>query len=293
MAGDEEGGVRFETAGVSDNFALDLDMTSVLRSETRCLMHAPLSPLVATESGAASLALLASLLDVAASEPALAACRPDWTATQDLTVHAAAPITRGPVVVDVRLVRTGKKAITVVGDFYDAQGEHDFEVLTRGIDTASGLTLAGRGIVTFARIPATSVRGMDDYDPKLWIGQIRRRAPAHPPVGSMRTRMGLSVLDAGAGELELPFTPFVKNGIGTIFGGAQAALLQFAAEAMRPGLTATDLQIHYLSQVKVGPVRTTGRVLRDARDHSVVTLELLDAGNEAQRIALATVLLQR
>jgi len=85
----------------------------------------------------------------------------------------------------------------------------------------------------------------------------------------------------------------MSNSIGTIFGGAQAALLQFAAEAMRPGMEASDLQLHYLSQVKVGPARTLGSVSRDAADHSVVTVELRDAGNNNQLLALASVVLQR
>lgn len=56
---------------------------------------------------------------------------------------------------------------------------------------------------------------------------------------------------------------------------------------------AIDLQVHYVSQVKVGPARTLGSVSRDAADHSVVTVELLDVGNDNQLLALATVLLQR
>jgi len=310
MAGDEEVGVRFEAWSESGNFALDLDMSSVLLSETRCLMSAPLTPAVSTASGA-SLAVLASLLDVATSEPALASCRPDWTATQDLTVHMSRPITQGPAVVDARLVRVGKKTITTVGDFYDGRGVSDLDQLRREIDAAralgqaprpaghdahapsAGPVPAGSGLVTFARIPGASASGMEDYDPRQWVGHVRRRTWDRPPVGTMQARMGLSIEDAASGAAEIALTPYVKNGIGTIFGGAQAALLQFAAEAMRPGFVAVDVQIHYLSQVKVGPARTAGRVLRDASDHSVVSLELRDTGHDHQLLALATVLLQR
>ena len=62
---------------------------------------------------------------------------------------------------------------------------------------------------------------------------------------------------------------------------------------MRPGLVATDLQLHYLSQVKAGPIRTTGTVRRDAGDHSVVAVEVVDAGNHDRLLTLATVTLQR
>jgi acyl-coenzyme A thioesterase PaaI-like protein len=52
------------------------------------------------------------------------------------------------------------------------------------------------------------------------------------------------------------------------------------------------MQIHYLSQMKAGPVRTVGTVLRDAADHSVVTMELVDGGNDDQLLAVATIILQ-
>jgi len=62
---------------------------------------------------------------------------------------------------------------------------------------------------------------------------------------------------------------------------------------MRPGMTAADIQIHFLSQLKVGPSRTRGTVIRDARDHSVVLIELLDAGAGDKLLATATLTLQR
>ena len=56
--------------------------------------------------------------------------------------------------------------------------------------------------------------------------------------------------------VELERTPYVANNLGTINGGAQAVLIEAAAEAMRPGLVAADMAIHYLSQVRTGPART-------------------------------------
>jgi acyl-coenzyme A thioesterase PaaI-like protein len=85
----------------------------------------------------------------------------------------------------------------------------------------------------------------------------------------------------------------VANSIGTINGAVQGLAVQTAAEAMRPALVATDVQIHYLSQVRAGPARTRSSVVRDAPDHSVVVVELLDAGADGRIGARATVTLQR
>jgi len=291
----------------SHGFVADMDVTSLLVTKTRCLMRAPLTSAVASSAGAASVGMIATLVDIAASEPALAASRPDWTATQDLGVHSTNWLVEGPVIVDSRLVRVGKKAVVVAAEIYDGHGLEDFGDLQRALervrehvdDEACTLqagptpTLAGRALVTFARIPGTAASGMDSYDPAQWLGQLRRRTFERAPVGTLHERMGLRTVNAARGVVELELTRYVANSIGTINGGAQAILFQAAAEALRPGLIATDLQVHYLSQVKVGPARTLGRVSRDASDHSIVSLELVDAGHHDQQLALATVTLQR
>ena len=282
----------------SGSFVLDLNTTSMLVSATRCLLHAPIGPAVSTRTGAVSLGFVVSLLDIAASEPALSSCRPDWTATQDLSVHASGWLVDGPVVVDTKLLRVGKKTISVSASVYDGHGVDDLDQLRRSIDAGRSLvshddpTLVAKGLLTFARIPGSSAAGMADYDPAKWLGMIRRRTPDRPPTETLEARMQVHVVDAAAGVLELARRHFVTNSIGTIFGGAQATLLQLAAEGMRPGLSATDMQLHYLAQLKVGPVRTLGCVLRDARDHSVVSVELRDAGHDDQLLALATITLQ-
>jgi acyl-coenzyme A thioesterase PaaI-like protein len=108
----------------------------------------------------------------------------------------------------------------------------------------------------------------------------------------MYERMGLVFVDAEAGRVEQPRTAYVANSIGTINGGAQAVVIQAAAEAMCPGRAAVDMELHYLSQVKAGPARTVAKVLREVEDHSVVDVRLLDAGNDDQLLTIATVTLR-
>lgn len=280
-------------------FVGDAALTELLVSGQRSLTLVPLTDASCTPGGSASPGLILTAFDVGASHPAMIACRPDWTATQDIALHGAGPITEGPIVVDSQLVRVGKKVVIASAAVYDGHGVDDAEKLQRLIDQAepgeapSGLTRAGAGLITFARLPRVAAPGMDDYDPARWIGQVRPPAVGTPVEGSLYHRLGLRLVDAGTGQFDLERTLYVTNSIGTILGGAQAIMVEAAAEAMRPGLVATDLQIHYLSQVRKGPARTAGTVLRDAGDHSVVTVRITDAGYDDQILALATVTLRR
>ena len=277
----------------------DMGAATKLVTTERCLVRAPLTPAVSSFAGSASVGMLMTLVDVGASDPALAACRPDWTATKDLSLHATGWLTDGPVWVDNHLVRLGKKMITVAAEIYDGHGIEDFDELQTSIDgtrTGGGTpqpTLAARSLLTFARVPGSAVTDMDHHNPAEWVGDVRERASYVVPEGTMYERMGMVVVDADRGVLELERRRYVINSLGSINGGALAVLIESAAEAMRPDLVATDMQIHYLSQVKSGPARTSGSVSRDGEDHSVITIEVVDAGHHDQLLTAATVTLQR
>ncbi|KPM52109.1 hypothetical protein CcI49_37940 [Frankia sp. CcI49] len=287
------------TARPSRSFIEDAAITQYLVSDQRCLMVMPVSDAVRSPRGTISAGMVLTVFDVGASHPAIIAGRPDWTATQDISLHGAEPITEGPIVLDNQLVRVGKKIIIASAAVYDGHGLDDADKLARLIDQAgpsvvpTGLTRAGSGLLTFARLPRAAAPGMDDYDPGNWIGQVHRPAAGGPVEGSLYERMGLELVDARTGQFDLERTPFVTNSIGTILGGALAVMVEASAEALCPGLVATDLQIHYLSQVRTGPARTAGTVLRDAGDHAVVTVRVTDAGHGDQLLALATVTLRK
>jgi uncharacterized protein (TIGR00369 family) len=274
-----------------------MDYAWLLVSKERCLMRAPLTDAVRSPAGCASIGMVMTLVDIGASSPALVACRPDWTATQDLSVYGAGWLAEGPILIDSQIVRVGKKMIVLTADVYDTHGMEDFNTLEAAIDQAKrgdvqgGLTLAANGLITFARLPGSAASGVDDYEPAGWVGEIRHRVSDHSAEGTLYERLGLRVVDSQTGQVELDLTKNVANSIGTINGGAQATLIEVAAEGMRPGLVATDMQIHYLSQVRAGPARSSAQVLRDAADHSVVSVELVDVGNGNQLLTRATVTL--
>lgn len=279
------------------NFFFDLHLASKLVDAERCLMVAPLTDEIRSNAQSCRLGVLATMVDVAGSDPVLAAWHPDWTATQDLSVQAAGQLTEGPIVVDTRLLRRGNNVIFVTADIYDGHGVTDLDELHTLIDQhdadKSRLTWVGKSTLTFNRIPRTGVPGLESYDPNRWVGSVRTRSSNQHNPDMLNDRIGLVIRDRSGGVVEVANSPYVSTSIGTINGGVQAIALETAAEIMRPGMTATDIQIHYLSQLKVGPSRTRSNIIRDARGHSVVQVELQDAGANNRLIATATVTLQR
>lgn len=278
-------------------FGSDFGLVSLQPTRERSLMRGEFTDKMRSHGGTASLGLLVTLVDYVTSDPALAVSAPDWTATQNLSLHAVGWIREGPILVDSNLVRVGKKTVVVSADVYDGRGLTDLGAFAETIANGPGASrngpvLAGRGLVTFARLPRSAAAGADDYTPDQWIGEIRERN-VEPVEGDIYSRLGMRVIDAGTGTLELDLSSFVVNAIGTIQGGAQALLVEAAAHAMRPELVASDMQVHYLSQVRAGPARSYGEVVRDASDHTVLNIRLVDAGDSDRLLTLTTVTLRR
>ncbi|MEE3852861.1 acyl-CoA thioesterase domain-containing protein [Gordonia sp. LSe1-13] len=280
----------------TNTFTSDFGLVSLQPSAERSFIRADLTDPLRSHAGTAPVGMLVTVLDFVASDPALVAAAPDWTATQDLALHMVEPITEGPIVMDSRLTRVGKKVVVVSVDVYDAHGRSDLRDIAAEIDAGpdrpDGPTLAARGLVTFARIPRSAAFGADAYTPDQWIGQVRKRAVV-PIADPIHARLGIREVEPASGVLELDRTPFVANQIGTIMGGAQALLIECAAQAMRPDLLPIDMQMHFLAQVRVGPARTYGTVVRDGTDHSVVSIRMVDAGADDMTLTLATVTLAR
>ena len=279
------------------NFIRDLSFSCLLVTPERALMTAPFMDGVRSWSGFARLGWLTTMVDVATSDPAMAVCRPDWTATQDLSFHGTGWLREGPALCDCRLLRMGKRTIVVSVDIYDAQSMGDIELLQARIDDSSGddtLPRVARGLATFVRIPgaAASGEGVEEYNPANWVGQLRKGQIHEPMPGTIDDWVGLNISDAEAGVVELACVPYVANSIGTVNGGVQAVMIEAAAEALQPGMVATDIQMHFLAQLKSGPVRTRGSVCRTAGDHSVVKIDLVDAGAGERVLTTATVTLQ-
>ena len=81
------------------------------------------------------------------------------------------------------------------------------------------------------------------------------------------------MVDAATGVVEVDVAPHVRNPAGTLQGAMVALVAESAAEELvghRNGpAVVTEIDVRYLAQAPVGPVRTSCRVLGDAADAPV------------------------
>jgi acyl-coenzyme A thioesterase PaaI-like protein len=268
----------------------DLDITTEQTSLTSARSMSPLTDAVRDASGAAGLGYLVGLVDVNTATVGLCASSPDWTATSDLMLHESAPLVHGPTIVESHLTRAGSRLVVVGVDIYDGEGLTDMDALTDPID----LPRVATGLVTFARVAASTSKASATWDPRSTIGVRRRLEPDHElPTAPLLERIGLKVVDAAEGVVELANSPYVHNSRGRINGGVLGMVFQGAAEAVVPGHVGSDLHIHYLASARVGPIRTHTVVVREADGHVVCRVQALDAGADDLLVAQATVTLQR
>lgn len=277
------------------HFCTDLHLTSKLVNKERCLMVAPLSDQIRSNDRSARLGAIATMVDIAGSDPVLAAWEPDWTATQDITINSISRLIEGPIVVDAKLLRLGKKIIFVSANIYDGNGLECINELEKRMDAIdkpeSSLRLTAKSLITFTRISRSGAEGVESYNPNTWVGEEKLRTSGRTNLLMLNDRLGLVIKDSMNGVLEVENTPYLANSIGTINGGAQAVAIEAAAQSMRPKLLCSDIQIHFLSQLKVGPAVTECTVIRDDKDHSVIGVQLCDKGT-GKLLASATVLLR-
>jgi acyl-coenzyme A thioesterase PaaI-like protein len=272
------------------NSISDLDITTEQLSAARARSLSPITDAVRDPADAAGLGYLVALVDVNAAMVALCAAHPDWTATADLMLHEAAPLVHGPTILESSLTRAGSRLIVVGIDIYDGDGVSDLDELADPIRQRRVAT----GLVTFARVGAETSAASGVLDPLGGIGQRRRMEPVDgPPTEPLLERIGLTVIDAEHGVVELASTPYVQNSRGRINGGVLGMVFQGAAEVACPGFAGSDLHIHYLAGARTGPVRTSTVVVRETEDHVVCRIQAVDAGNDDKVMALATVTLQR
>ena len=263
----------------------DFRVTTERISRRLTICSSPLVPEIAHASGRPRVGALAAIIDLAGAATAIASVTPDWIATADLSFSSGDPIVEGPIVVAAHLVRAGSNVIVVRVDVGDGHGNDD----------SATMRPAGRGLMTFARIPgsasASSGRVIPESSPK--------QSSALPHSGfrlPLFEQLGVRIIDAARGVIEIDRTDYSRNSFGSLNGGVIAIAAEAAADALvgtlHTGFAAVDVSVTYLSQTRSGPGRTSATLVRADAHDAVVEVRLLDAGNDDQLLALSTVVLK-
>ena len=95
--------------------------------------------------------------------------------------------------------------------------------------------------------------------------------------------------------LEMPLAARVLNPHGGLHGGLMMVLIECGAAGIAvraagsENIVAGDLDVRFLTPVRVGPARLVGRALRAGRRSIVVQVEVIDVGSDRKLCASATV----
>lgn len=208
--------------------------------------------------GVLRLSVLTFLVDVSAgvtldTDPA------SWTFTTDLSLRMPVRPAPAKVTATTTILRQGRRSAHGLVEVVDERRQ-----------------LVAAGAIGFAH-----VRRKDDDPPKpivspeLIAGRFRGTERLSRP---LREEAGIVPVDPASGVVEIAVRPEVCNPAGTLQGAMVALVAEAAAEdlatsaAGRPMVVA-EIDIRYLAQAKVGPVRTRARLLgRDPADPVEVRL---------------------
>lgn len=184
-----------------------------------------------------------------------------WTMTSDMTVRMHPVAAPGRISATNTVVRRGRRSTTCRVELLD---EGDRPV--------------GSGAIGFTRFPRHEG---DPPKPVVEPEQVPRLFGAATPLARpLRDEAGIEVLDAAEGVVQVLVTPHLRNPAGTLQGAMVALLAEAAVEELvetrfgRP-VVVTDLDLRYLAQAPVGPVRTRCELLGDQPD-SPLLVELTD-----------------
>jgi len=114
---------------------------------------------------------------------------------------------------------------------------------------------------------------------------------SHPLARPLEDEVGVMVLAADLGEVELVLRPQVLNLVGTLQGALVALLVERAGECLAESRLGTpqriaELDLRYLATAKVGPVRSRAAFIGDP-GVGMLRVELRDTGREDRLTATA------
>ena len=188
-----------------------------------------------------------------------------WTLTTDMTVRMRAVPAPQRVRAVCTTLREGRRSATSLVELFADDGSP-----------------IASGAIGFARVPRKAgdppKPGVTPADtPKLF----RDRGTLDRP---LREEAGIEVIDAADGVVQVEVTAALRNPAGTLQGAmvallAEAAVEDLVATRFESPVVVTELDIRYLAQAQVGPVRTRSRLLGSGPD-APVQVELIDTSTD-------------
>jgi acyl-coenzyme A thioesterase PaaI-like protein len=197
--------------------------------------------------------VLATVADIAAGSLATRDTYPKPALTVDLTVRSLGVVEGGMLAMAARILKLGRS--TIVGEAWFSEPGSERPVVVSH--------------ATFTPSPRPQ-----DLHEELPFGRPFSPGAMTRPFAE---QLGTRILEPGVVEVDR--LPYVMQPWGTLQGGVVALLGELAAESL-VGTPVVDLEVRYLSAVRVGPARTSAMVV----GHSTVRVEVHDAGSD-DRIA--------
>lgn len=215
-------------------------------------------------------AVLASVVDIVGSLYAREIAGRDATFTTDLSVRAPARFVPERIRARGALLRSGRTMIT-----------------TSVLLEASGEPFA-YGETSFMRVP----RQEPDDDPARVLG-MPEVIPRNPLSQPLVDEVGIEVVDAGRGQVEVELRDALRNPEGVMQGAlvallAEVAALTLAEHAHVVPQIVTELDVRYLAVAKAGPIQARADWVGAPADGMLRVL-LRDLGN-AERVTASVLL---
>ena len=254
----------------------DLQIT-YSRAGTVSSAEMPIFPEICDARSAVRAGIVATFVDAYAGGAALRAVHPDWIATGDLSLQTLHPLTHSKLRASARVLRAGRRTVVLEVELRDA---------------AERLEPSALATMTFSRLPRRDVQKFDPGD------DDGSEPSSIPLLGEglripVLDRIGIEVIDAAAGIVEVPKASYIANSLQSIQGGVMALIVDAACElaagsAVGAPVATEDLAIHYLELSRVGPVHSRVRILRRSNRVTLLRVELHDAGDNDRLLSVAT-----
>jgi uncharacterized protein (TIGR00369 family) len=215
------------------------------------------------------ISVMLTLSDIVTGILASVATAPQIAVTVDFRVRVLRAPPLGAYEMDGRILRTGR-TLTVGESTFVAPGD------------ASPFAMAVGTFVGSPRPDDVRPEGFDD--PPVQHERPTISMPFHE-------RVAFVELEPGVGEV--PLRPDLTNATGTIQGGVTALLGEMAAHTLASSaagrtFVVDDLDVRYLRAARVGPARSSARLLQLDDQRATVAVEVRDAGMDDRLVAYVT-----